>query len=342
VRFPNVPSLNILHLKSAGRANGMCETMDRRELLRIALSGVGAAVAGGGLSLAGNAVAQNRAGSIAAVPLRDQLILLTGAGGNVVLLDRPGGSALVDCGAPEHAASLVDFVLAQTGRAPVELLFNTHWHLEHTGANELFGAAGAKIVAHESTKLWMSTEHYVDWQARTYRPRPAAALPTATFYSHEAQPIRATVGDERIEYAYLREAHTDGDIYVFFPEHNVLAAGGAVAAGAYPVLDYATGGWIGGLEDATRKLLEIADGETLIVPGEGPAQRRAHLEAQLEMIVTVRGRIEDLMRQGQSAEEMLAAGVTADFDARWGSNRDRFVSNVYNGLWWQGRLDGSL
>ena len=122
----------------------------------------------------------------------------------------------------------------------------------------------------------------------------------------------------------------------------MLVAGGAVTFGAYPVLDYTTGGWIGGLVDATTKLLDITNADTLIVPENGPAQPRSHLTAQLEMLTVVRERIEDLMRDGRSIAEMLAADVTKEFDAKWGSNRERFVANIYNGLWWAGRLSDSL
>jgi glyoxylase-like metal-dependent hydrolase (beta-lactamase superfamily II) len=225
---------------------------------------------------------------------------------------------------------------------PVGHLFNTHWHPEHTGGNEAIGRTGVAIVAHENTRLWMSTEYHVDWEDRTYEPRAPGALPTQTFHSHEKQPLVLEVGAERIEYGHLREAHTDGDIYVFFREHNVLCAGGVVTAGAYPVPDYATGGWIGGLMDGTDQLLALADADTLIVPATGPAQKRGYLATQREMVATVRGRVEDLMRKGKSADEMIGAGVTREFDALFGADSERFVRNVYGGLWWQGRLNGSL
>ena len=122
----------------------------------------------------------------------------------------------------------------------------------------------------------------------------------------------------------------------------MLAAGGVVTVGAYPVIDHATGGWIGGLVDATKKLLDITNADTIVVPADGPAQPRAHLQAQLEMLTVVRERIEDLMRDGRSIAEMLDAGVTAEFDAKWGTNRERFVANIYHGLWWAGRLSDSL
>jgi cyclase len=108
------------------------------------------------------------------------------------------------------------------------------------------------------------------------------------------------------------------------------------------VLDYATGGWIGGLMDATEKLIGMVDADTVIVPAHGPVRTRADLEGQHKMLATVRERIENLMRQGRSAGEMLAAGVTDEFDAAWGNNRERFVTNIYGGLWWQGRLQNSL
>ena len=314
---------------------------DRRGFLRLSLGAACASAACGG-GLARLALAQSATGAITSVELRDGLTRIAGAGSNVLLFNGNDGAVLVDSGSPDSAAGLVEHVTATLGDAPLDVLFNTHWHTGHTGANEPFGRQGAKIVAHENTRLWMSTEYHVDWQDRTYGPQPAAALPTETFFSSDPQPIVLDLGGERIEYGHLREAHTDGDIYVFFRERNVIAAGGVVSAGAYPVLDYATGGWIGGLMDATQALIALSDGDTIIVPGAGSAQSREHLERQYEMVATVRERVETMMRQGRSAEEMLAAGVTADFDAAWGDNRNRFIANVYGGLWWQGRLDGSL
>jgi len=310
----------------------------RRRFVMTALGAAAASVGGGGLLRA--AVAQESA--LTETPLRDNLSLITGAGSNVLVLRAAGAAALVDSGTPELADELAKLVRGRLGLLGVELLFNTHWHPAHTGGNEALRSGDTEIVAHELTRLWMSTEYYVDWEDTTYAPRPAAALPTRTFYATDPQPIVVEMGDEEIEYGHLPEAHTDGDVYVRLRTRNVLAAGGVVTFGEYPVSDYSTGGWIGGLVDATKKLLDITDADTLIVPANGPAQPRAHLQAQLEMLTVVRERIENLMRKGRSIEEMLAAGVTAEFDARWGNNGARFVANVYNGLWWAGRLSDSL
>lgn len=265
--------------------------------------------------------------------LRGSVLQVGGAGGNVVLLGGPRGVAMIDSGSPEHAGAVEEFITERFGGASVELLFNTHWHLEHTGGNETWANSGTKIVAHENTRLWMSTEFFVDWQNRNYQPRPPAARPTQTFYSSEPQPIEVECGDERIQYGLLREAHTDGDIYVRLVEHNVIVAGGAVTAGQYPTPDYITGGQLGGLIDATQYLIDISDAETLIVPARGAALRRQDLEAQRDMVVTVRERMQKLARQGKSVAEMLAEGITREFDERWGGDPERFLTNAYRSLW---------
>ena len=317
-------------------------TTNRRSFLQLALGAAAAStVSIGRDGLLQTAAAQNH-GPLTQTAIRDGLTLIGGAGGNSVLLQTSGGAALVDSGAPDRATDLVAAVRTRLGELRLDALFNTHWHPAHTGGNDVLAPTAAKVIAHENTRLWMSTEYYVDWEDHTYSPRAAAALPNATFYTSDRQPLVLQVGDERIEYGYLQEAHTDGDIYVFFRERNVLVAGGAVAAGTYPILDYPTGGWIGGLVDANQKLLDLTNPDTLIVPDAGPAQPRSHLEAQHEMLKVVRERVENLMRKGRSIPEMLAADVTAGFDADWGDNRERFVANMYNGLWWAGRLDGSL
>ena len=288
------------------------------------------------------ALAQGSAGALRETPLRDGATLISGAGSNIVVLRTAGAAAVVDSGPPERAAELAKLVRGDLGLLSVELLFNTHWHPAHTGGNEALRSGDTDIVAHEITRLWMSAEHYVDWEDKTYAPRVAAALPTRTFYSSDPQPLVMEIGDEELEYGHLPEAHTDGDIYVWLKERNVLVAGGAVTIGEYPVIDHATGGWIGGLVDATKKLLALTNADTLIVPANGPAQPRSHLTAQLEMLTVVRERIENLMRDGRSIAEMLDAEVTKEFDAKWGDNRERFVANIYDGLWWAGRLSDSL
>lgn len=309
----------------------------RRQLLQALGLGAAAASLTGVRALS----AQGAAATLDAVPLRDGLVQISGVGGNVVVLRSPDGLLLVDSGAAEHAQQLTTFVADQFGRTPVRVLFNTHWHLDHTGGNDTIVRDGVTAISHENTRLWMSTKFYVDWENKRYLPRAAAAWPNKTFLSHELQPQLLTFGGAKVSYAHLLGAHTDGDIYVAFPEYNVIVAGGAVTADEYPVLDYITGGWIGGMVEATKKLIAMADAETLIVPASGPPRRRADLEAQLEMLETVRQRIEAIALEGRGVEDMIAENITKDFDTRYRGDSGLFIANAYEGMWWN-RLRGTV
>jgi len=270
--------------------------------------------------------------------VRDNLTIVSGIGdGNVVVLNGSEGLLLFNGSLPERAAGLVRFLDDQFKGKRVASVFNTDWHLEHTGSNETFRKAGAKIIAHENTKLWIGADFYSDWEKKRYKPRPVEARPTETFYTNG----KMMFGDERIEYGYMMQAHTDGDIYVFFPQQNVLVAGDVLAVGHYPILDYVTGGWLGGLQNANQALLKIANDETIIVPGSGPVQSRADLQAQADMCTAMRDRLVRLMRQGMGPQDMIAAAPTKDFDAKWG-NPELFIRNAYRGMWGHVRELGGI
>ncbi len=302
----------------------------RREFLQALLGGAA------GLSLPFPAWAQQRpashpsahSGPLTTTQLGERLRVIAGAGGNVVVLDTPEGVLMVNGGAAERSGELLKMVGEQTGGRRVHAIVNTDWHAEHTGSNEPLGQAGARILAHEYTKQYLREEMFVDWQNRRYTPLPAKALPTETFLTS----LKMTFGGERVEYGHLGQAHTDGDIYVFFPGPNVLVAGDVLAVGAYPIADYTSGGWLGGLVTATKTLLDLTNADTRVVPGVGPVQSRADLQAQHQMLTAMRDRLGKMMRQGLGAPDMIAAGVTKDFDAQWGSP-DLFVSTSYRGLW---------
>jgi cyclase len=264
--------------------------------------------------------------SLQANRLADHLLMVSGpAGGNVLLVTAPGEAVLIGGGPPGQARDLMKMVAHEAGRDVVPTLINTHWHLAHTGVNELLGKRGAKIVAHENTRLWMGAEFFVEWEERSYSPRPRHALPNATTYDSGETPC----GPERIQYKHLPQAHTDGDLYVFLPDANVLVTGDLLHVGRYPVIDYSTHGWIGGYVEANEALLKVADAQTRIVPGEGPMQTRAALEAQLAMCSTLKNRLHESFKQGNSLEEFVASAPTREFDAQWGANPLPFLSMAY-------------
>src|SRR5438270_3468556 len=178
--------------------------MNRRAILKGALGGVL------GLTLAPFARSAFAQEIPAIVPVSDGFVMLTGAGGNVLVRTANAGQMLVDSG----AASFTDAVLARLrglpGAGRATTLFNTHWHREQVGGNLAFGRSGATIVAHEKTRAHLATDYYLQGEDRYEKALPKEARPTVTFFTGD----QTLALDQRIEYGQLLEAHTDGDIQV--------------------------------------------------------------------------------------------------------------------------------
>jgi len=276
--------------------------MNRRDLLK---TGVAASL---GLWASRRAFAQHLA----------EKIEIVDAGANVVVFHSADGIVLVDSGAPGNKTTFSD----------VRLLFNTHYHLDQTGRNSTFASEGAKIVAHERTRQWMSTDYWVPAQDRYEKARPKAAWPTEVFETAGAW----KVGDEQIGCGYLLLAHTSGDIYVHFKNANVLAVGDVASPLHDPALDWFTGAWIGGRVDAMDQILKIANDETKIVPAYGPVMTRAEFKAERDMMEEVRARMFKLVREGEGPKEMLEGGILNNLARTW-KDPETFVYDAAKGLW---------
>ena len=286
----------------------------RREFLRALAAG--AAALGIPRAVLGQA-------SPAAVKVTDKATLITGAGNNIIALAGGDGSLLVDCGDAAHAQD----VLKLAGR--VSTVFNTHWHLESTGANEAMVKAGAKLVSHVNTELWMTQEILHDWENRVFPPRAKAARPSETFYTSDM----TMFGDEPIEYGLMPVAHTDGDIFVHLMQSNILAVGDVVQPGRFPYLDYPTGGWIGGMQEAHRTILRRANDTTRIVPATGPVMTKAEVQASLDLLTKVRDQLVKLMKSGKGAQDMIDAKAVKEFEGQLAGDQNQFLFTAYRGLW---------
>jgi glyoxylase-like metal-dependent hydrolase (beta-lactamase superfamily II) len=289
--------------------------LDRRQLMTRVIGAV----------IAGLAVPRRGAAQVTTA-LSDRLSLITSGGTNVLALSAPDGLVLVDSGAPDRSDGLTAALKSLSGG--VRTVFNTHYHPDNTGANEMLRQGGATIVAHENTRLWMATPVWNPAEDRYRPPRPLAAQPTKTFRTEDSM----TVGGERVDYGYLIEAHTSGDIYVHFRGANVLAVGDVAAPTRDPELDYFTGAWIGGRVDAMDRLLALCDDGTRVVPGFGPVMTKAELKAERDVMKTVYDRTVDQVREGDDATDMLKAGVLNGLARTW-KDPQRFLYDVQKGLW---------
>lgn len=293
----------------------------RRTLLQGAVSGLA------GMAFSQFAAVGHAADKLGITAVTDELAMLTGAGGNILVLLTDGGRVLVDSGAAQFSEVVVQ-TLAELPGGPVHTLFNTHWHLDQTGSNEVLGRAGARIIAHEKTRQRLTTDYYLPLEDRYQPALPAAAVPTTSFYTQG----ETRVGTQLIEYGYLLEAHTDGDIYVLFRDSNVLAVGDVVSPAMDPTLDWFGGGWLGGRVDALAKLLAISNDQTRFVPSYGPVVGRAEVQAEHDLMLVLFERLVELVRQGVSAEDILAAGAMDDL-GRTFEDPLRFIYAAHKGLW---------
>jgi len=262
--------------------------------------------------------------------LTDSITLLSGPGGNVVVLNGADGKLMGDTFVQPAWPHLKD-ALDKIGNAPVKTAIDTHWHFDHSDNNASLRAAGATLVAHANTKKRMSETHTLAVLNLTFGPSPADALPQQTF----AQTHKITMNGETVSLVHIPPAHTDSDIYLHFEKGNVLQTGDVFFNGFYPYIDSGTGGSVSGMIAGAAKLLAVADNNTKIVPGHGPLGNKADLMKYHDMLTTVREHLQKLKSSGKTVQEAVAAKPLADLDAAWGKglfNSDTFIQIAYPAL----------
>ena len=258
--------------------------------------------------------------------LGENLYLLGGAGCNIVARTGADGVVMVDGGLAQNAAALAHAVAALPKSGPVRTLFNTHWHPEQTGSNQELGTAGATIIAHENTRLWLQQDITWPWNGQKFKKLPKIAQPNKTFYDKGAL-------DSGVRYGYISDAaHTDGDLYVYFPEQNVLAVGDAVYGQGWPVVDWWTGGWIGGIVGGLQRIQTVANKDTKIVPAQGPVLSLADIATQLDMYGNINDKLNQMINKGHSPSEAVAAKPAKEYEAKMG-NPDEFIRRSFESLW---------
>jgi glyoxylase-like metal-dependent hydrolase (beta-lactamase superfamily II) len=178
------------------------------------------------------------------------------------------------------------------------------------------------------TREWLATDYYVPAEDRWVKALPPQARPTVTFRDKGEM----KTGLDTIEFGYLIEAHTRGDIYVFFKDANVLAVGDVASPERDPALDWYAGAWLGARVDAMTALLALANEQTQIVPAYGPVMTRAQLQAERDMMQVLYDRTTQLTTQGRSAQDMLDAGVIKEVNRQF-QDPYRFFYDVSKGLW---------
>ena len=267
--------------------------------------------------------------ALTSIDLGNGLTLIQGAGTNVVVAEGSDGVVIVNGGSQDKADALLAEIKRLTHNKPVKALFNTNWRPEHLGLNYLLGQTGTPIYAHENTRLWQNADFYVDWQDVQHKPMPKPAQANKSFYQNGS----LNFGDETIEYGFVSQANTDGDIYVRFTKADVLVVGDMVNPEGYLLLDYVTGGWISGAQKTTAALLEKSGEKTKIIASNGGVLGKTALQEQATMLTSAYDAESKAFQGGKSLEEFKQADPMKDYRARYG-NPDLFLALLYRGTWY--------
>src|SRR5215213_5326483 len=262
--------------------------------------------------------------------LGDNVHMLEGQGGNITVAVGKDGIIMVDGQfAPLHDKIVA--AIASISKLPIKYLINTHYHGDHIGGNEPFAKQGVVIVAQENVKTRMQAGTTNGLTGATTPAAPTDALPSDTYTNFSKIKLAGRVANLK----HIPNAHTDGDTYVWLKGPNVLSTGDTFTNGRYPNIDFANGGNIDGMIAAADAYLKLTNARTKIVPGHGPLADKPALLAYRNMLVTARDRMEPLVKQRKSEDDVVAAKPFADLDKKWAPTElasKNFIRVVYHSL----------
>jgi len=251
------------------------------------------------------------------------------AGGRVAVLFGPDGVLMVDTEDPQLASKTLDTIRTFSS-APIKIVVNSHIHPDHTGGNAFFGKQGAVIFSQENLR-----DEMVRPPGNAARAPDPAGVPSVTYrYGTPGEPaVTIHMNGETVDFIPMMPSHTAGDTIVRFNKANVIYIEDFYRNFGYPFADQANGGSIKGMLDAVDLIEKLAGPDTTLVPGHGTLVKKTDLLGYRAMLVDILAKVQKLREQGKSLDEVLAANLTAPYDATTLGDtqvsKDRFISEVY-------------
>lgn len=296
--------------------------------------------------LAAPAVAQQDSGEaeVHVLPVQGNVYMLVSSSGNTALQLGDDGILLVDTQTAELAPKITERIQEMADSPVRYVIVNTHVHADNTGGNQALANMGheetgvrTEIIAHENVLIRMTAPP--DESAAETQLSPEG-WPTAAYFTPHRD---IHFNGEPIEILHQPAAHTDGDSLVFFRRSDVVSTGGIFTPGSYPVIDLARGGSVQGVIDALNRIIRIAvpedkqEGGTKVIPAHGRLCEEADVVEYRDMVTIIRDRVQALIDDGMSLEEIQAARPSLDYDTEYGSDTgawttEMFVEAVYRSL----------
>lgn len=249
-------------------------------------------------------------------------------GGNIGLSVGEDGVVMIDDSMPPLLEKMKSAIKSITDK-PVDFLINTHVHGDHTGNNENMGNDGTRIVAHENLRLNMLSKGIATAEGQVKAPKNA--LPVITF-SH-AMSFHLNGEDARI--FHVEHAHTDGDAVIHYQNANVIHTGDTFFNGMFPYIDINNGGSVKGFITAQKKIIELSNEETKIIPGHGPLANKKDLQLSLDMLLDVKSLIQKAIKEGKTEDQVVESNPLNKYHDKWNwgfITTEKMIRQVYKSL----------
>jgi cyclase len=248
--------------------------------------------------------------------VRDDLYMISGAGGNVAAYVTGEGVVLVDNMFERNHDAILAAVASVTDQ-PIRYVLNTHQHDDHAGGNRRLLPI-ADVIAHANVRANLS-----DIRQPYYQDDPSLpiGLPNITF----ADRFAVYLGAAETQALWLGQGHTNGDVIVFFPALKTIHTGDLFIGrrgapdpdrppGVSIYVDYAQGGSFLDWTNVLDAVLEL-DFDT-VIPGHGPVSTKDDVRRFRSDLAAMRDRIDGLIDMGASKEQIL---TVFEMDYGWRS-----------------------
>jgi glyoxylase-like metal-dependent hydrolase (beta-lactamase superfamily II) len=235
-------------------------------------------------------------------------------GGNVAVFIDEDSTLLVDTGSSADGVENIKSAISKVSDKPIRLVVNTHWHSDHIAGNEKMSELGATIIAHDNGKQRMLSDQYIEFLGMAVPKAPEKAIPQATF----SKELKLKIDGDDIFIFQVQQGHTDTDAVVFFKSANVIHVGDLYFNGWYPYIGVSSGGSINDMIKVINTILPKLDDKTIVIPGHGAISNKAEFTTYVNMLTSVRDRIQAKIKEGKSLDEIIASKPTEEYDDPWG------------------------
>lgn len=260
--------------------------------------------------------------------ITDNLYALFGAGGNIGVLSGDDGFVLVDDQFAPLSGKIKD-ALASIGSGQVNYIINTHYHYDHVEGNQVFGPEGALIVAHTNTRRRLMKNNTLGLpgnEPTIQQAYPEEAWPKVTF----DDAIKLYLNGQSLHIFYPGNAHTDTDVIIFFEEANVIHTGDVFVRYGIPFIDGGNGGSVGGMLKSMNTIIDIANENTVIIPGHGELARKQDLIDFRDMLQDIWDQVATAKKRKKSLETIQEEDPTQKYQ---GGNMGQYlIELIYHEL----------